>query len=170
MILYVHIRQRSRYQLGYPPTEWSIVRHITFQLSWNTRLISQCNYLIFTCKWRERKGCCNSMRWKILQQCLWECKDLQGTSKCWHDKHIMLRDFKKGKKVLFFNSHLRLFPGKLRSRWSDPFEVTQVLPHGAIEIHSLTKGTFKVNGQRLKPYIEGDFTKHNVSFLLDEAS
>jgi len=91
-------------------------------------------------------------------------------TKRWHDKHIISRDFKKGQKVLLFNSHLRLFPGKLRSKWSGPFGVTQVLSHGAIEIHTPTKGTFKVNGKRLKPYMEGDFTKHNVSFLLDEAS
>ena len=90
-------------------------------------------------------------------------------TKRWHDKHIISRDFKKGQKVLLFNSRLRLFPGKLRSRWLGPFEVTQVLPHGAIEIHNPTKGTFKVNGQRLKPYVEGNFTKHNVFFLLDEA-
>ena len=45
-------------------------------------------------------------------------------TKRWHDKHIMPRDFKKGHKVLLFNSRLRLFPGKLRSGWSGPFEVT----------------------------------------------
>ena len=66
-------------------------------------------------------------------------------TKQWHDKHIMSKDFKKGQKVLLFNSRLRLFLGKLCSRWSGPFEVTQVLPHGAIEINSPTKGTFKVN-------------------------
>ena len=80
-------------------------------------------------------------------------------TKRWHDKHIMSRDFKKGQKVLLFNSHLRLFLGKLRSRWSGPFEVTKVLPHESIKIHSPTKGMFKVNGQRFKPYVEGDFTK-----------
>ena len=79
------------------------------------------------------------------------------------------RRFQKKQKVLLFNSRLRLFSGKLRLRWSGPFEVTQVLPHGAIEIHSLTKETFKVDDQRLKPYMEGYFTKYNVFFLLDEA-
>ena len=42
-------------------------------------------------------------------------------TKQWHDKHIMSKDFKKGKKVLLFNSPLRLFPGKLHSRWSGSF-------------------------------------------------
>ena len=90
-------------------------------------------------------------------------------TKQWHDKLIMSRDFKKGQKVLLFNSRLRLFPGKLRSRWSGPFEVTQVLPQGAIEIHSPIKKAFKIDGQQFKPYMEGYFTKHNVSFRLNEA-
>ena len=37
-------------------------------------------------------------------------------TKRWHDKYIMPIDFKKGQKVLLFNSHLRLFLSKLRSR------------------------------------------------------
>ena len=34
-------------------------------------------------------------------------------TKRWHDKHIMLRDFKEGQKVLLFNSRLRLFFGQV---------------------------------------------------------
>ena len=33
-----------------------------------------------------------------------------------HDKQIVKRKFKKGQKVLLFNSRLKLFLGKLRSR------------------------------------------------------
>ncbi|XP_039146792.1 uncharacterized protein LOC120284033, partial [Dioscorea cayenensis subsp. rotundata] len=51
----------------------------------------------------------------------------------WHDKHIKIpKDFKVGDQVLLFNSRLRLFPGKLKSRWSGPYTVTKVSPHGAI--------------------------------------
>jgi hypothetical protein len=50
----------------------------------------------------------------------------------------------------------RLFPGKLRSRWSRPFLVNKVLPFGAIEVSYPKKGTFKVNGNRLKLYYEED--------------
>ncbi|MDD0213352.1 hypothetical protein PSY81_23385, partial [Shigella flexneri] len=39
-------------------------------------------------------------------------------TKLWHDKHISRRDFYVGQQVLLFNSRLRLFPGKLKSRWS----------------------------------------------------
>ena len=39
------------------------------------------------------------------------------------------------------------FPGKLKSRWSGPFTMTQVFPYGGVEIMRLEKGTFKVNTQ-----------------------
>ncbi|XP_019260640.1 PREDICTED: uncharacterized protein LOC109238603 [Nicotiana attenuata] len=71
-----------------------------------------------------------------------------------HDKHIMDRDFKPGDMVLLYNSRLRLFPGKLKSRWSGPFRVVQMFASGAVEIES-KDGTnkFSVNGQRLKHYL-----------------
>ncbi|XP_075086293.1 uncharacterized protein LOC142169001 [Nicotiana tabacum] len=71
-----------------------------------------------------------------------------------HDKHILDRNFKAGDLVLLYNSRLKLFPGKLKSRWSGPFRFVQVLSSGAVEIES-EDGTnkFKVNGQRLKHYL-----------------
>jgi len=57
---------------------------------------------------------------------------------------------------LLFNSRLKLFPGKLRSRWSGPFTVLKVYAYGAIEIGTDTTGSFKVNGSRLKHYIAGE--------------
>ena len=38
--------------------------------------------------------------------------------KAWHDKHIARKEFEAGQRVLLFNSRLKLFPGKLKSRWS----------------------------------------------------
>ena len=52
-----------------------------------------------------------------------------------------------------FNSRLRLFPGKLKSRWTGPFLVRKVYPFGAIEIGNESCADFKVNGQRLKHYV-----------------
>lgn len=74
-------------------------------------------------------------------------------AKRWHDKKILHREFKEGDKVLLFNSRLRLFPGKLKSKWSGPFEVVKVMPYGSVEIKGPT-GNFQVNGQRLKLYHE----------------
>ena len=88
-------------------------------------------------------------------------------TKAWHDKNIVKKEFKPGQKVLLFNSRLRLFPRKLKSRWSGPFEITQVLPYGAVENMHPKKRTFKVNGQRLKRYYGGDINIEKASLLLD---
>ena len=81
----------------------------------------------------------------------------------------MRRDFYIGQKVLLFNSKLKLFPGKLRSRWPGPFEVTKVFPFGAIKVTHPTKGTSKVNSQRLKPYVDRKYDKLKVSTLLSDS-
>ena len=57
--------------------------------------------------------------------------------------------------VLLFNSRLKLFPGKLKSRWSGPYTVIKVFPYGAVELRGESGHEFKVNGQRLKPYLGG---------------
>ena len=65
--------------------------------------------------------------------------------------------FEPGQQVMLFNSRLKLFPGKLKSKWSGPFIVVQVFPYGRVEIMHPKKGQFKVNTQRLKPYFRGEF-------------
>ncbi|XP_008229105.1 PREDICTED: uncharacterized protein LOC103328489 [Prunus mume] len=86
-------------------------------------------------------------------------------SKAFHDKMILRKSFVIGQKVLLFNSRLRLFPGKLRSRWVGPFVITNIFPHGAVELQSAKTGNvFKVNGHRLKPYYES-FTEHDVEVV-----
>ncbi|KAM1807320.1 hypothetical protein ACFX11_030354 [Malus domestica] len=76
-------------------------------------------------------------------------------TQAFYDKMIRGKTFSIGQKVLLFNSRLRLFPGKLRSKWIGPFVVTNVFPYGAVQVQSLRNGQeFKVNGYRLKPYYE----------------
>ena len=76
-------------------------------------------------------------------------------TKKWYDAHIQKKIFHVGDCVLLFNSRLRLFPGKLKSRWSGPFKVIQVFNHGALELKNNRGETFKVNGQRCKIYHGG---------------
>ncbi|XP_073137912.1 uncharacterized protein [Henckelia pumila] len=73
-----------------------------------------------------------------------------------HDRRILHREFREGDIVLLFNSRLKLFPGKLKSRWSDPYKITRVYPSGAIEIKDARNESFIVNAQRLKHYVGGD--------------
>ncbi|GJU41070.1 hypothetical protein Tco_1194027 [Tanacetum coccineum] len=74
-------------------------------------------------------------------------------TKRWHDKRIKLPiNYEKGDKVLLFNSRLRLFPGKLKSRWYGPFTVSKDMKNGAIELYDEEGSKFIVNKQRVKPY------------------
>ena len=41
----------------------------------------------------------------------------QEKMKAWQDKHIIGKEFGSGQQVLLFNSRLKLFPGKLKSKW-----------------------------------------------------
>ncbi|XP_075095272.1 uncharacterized protein LOC142173559 [Nicotiana tabacum] len=89
-------------------------------------------------------------------------------TKKWHDNLIRQFFFKIGDQVLLYNSRLRLFPGKLKSRWTGPYNVTNVTPYGAIEIQQNNGGDkFKVNGQRLKLYFGGHFKQHSSVTLID---
>nr|XP_004229110.1 uncharacterized protein LOC101268311 [Solanum lycopersicum] len=72
--------------------------------------------------------------------------------KKYHDQKIEKREFAMGDLVLLFNSKLWLFHGKTNSKWNGPLKVTQVFPHGELELEK--KGTgFKVNGQMIKVYM-----------------
>ena len=53
--------------------------------------------------------------------------------KKYHDLKIEKREFMVGDLVLLFNSRLRLFPGKLKSKWTGPYLVTQLFTHGVVE-------------------------------------
>ena len=73
--------------------------------------------------------------------------------KKYHDNKIEKWEFMVGDLVLLFNSRLRLFPGKPKSKWTGPYLVTQLFSHGAVELETKEGVWFKVNGQRKKIYI-----------------
>ena len=64
-------------------------------------------------------------------------------------------EFTAGDKVLLFNSRVKLFgQGKLRSKWDGPYNVINTSPHGAVTLQDENGNVFKVNGQRLKIFLE----------------
>ena len=67
----------------------------------------------------------------------------------------MRKEFRVGELVLLYNSRLKFFPGKLKSRWSGPYTVVAVTPFGAMTLKTNFGDEFKVNGQRLKHYLGG---------------
>ena len=80
-------------------------------------------------------------------------------TKRWHDNLILRREFHSGQQVLLYYSRLRLFPGKLKSRWSGPFKIKQVFSFGAVELWDKNGQFFRVNGQWLKHYYGGEEQK-----------
>ena len=73
-----------------------------------------------------------------------------------HDKSLKShKEFPKGSHVLLYNSRLRLFPGKLKSRRTGPYTVTETISYGTVELENNEGIRFKVNGHWLKSYSEG---------------
>nr|GEW75498.1 DNA-directed DNA polymerase [Tanacetum cinerariifolium] len=73
-----------------------------------------------------------------------------------HDFKIKNRVFNVGDRVLLFNSILKIFSSKLKTRWSRPFTIAKVFPYGTVELSQANMPNFKVNGHRVKHYFGGD--------------
>nr|GEX29584.1 reverse transcriptase domain-containing protein [Tanacetum cinerariifolium] len=76
-----------------------------------------------------------------------------------HDSKIRNRVFNIGDRVHLFNSRLKIFFGKLKSRWSSPFTISQVFSYGTVELSQPDGSNFKVNGHRIKHYFGEDVPK-----------
>nr|GFA98009.1 reverse transcriptase domain-containing protein [Tanacetum cinerariifolium] len=88
-----------------------------------------------------------------------------------HDSKIKNRIFNVDDLVLLFNSRLKIFSGKLKTRWSGPFTITRVFPYGTIELSQPDGPNFKANGHRVKHYFGGgipsNVTPDRHTFLKD---
>ena len=86
----------------------------------------------------------------------------------WHDQLITRKTFSQGDQVLLYDSKLHLFPGKLKSRWTGPFIIHQAYSNGSVDLLNLkNKRVFKVNGQRVKPYVVRHSAKEEEISLHD---
>ncbi|CAM8900209.1 unnamed protein product [Rhodiola kirilowii] len=69
----------------------------------------------------------------------------------WHYKRRVRRKFRRGKRILLYKSRLKLFPGKMCTKWSGPYTVERV----HLDDHQYgTKGgkSVAVDRLRLKHY------------------
>nr|GEW74743.1 reverse transcriptase domain-containing protein [Tanacetum cinerariifolium] len=73
-----------------------------------------------------------------------------------HDEKIKNHIFNVGDQVLLFNSRLKIFSGKLKSRWSGPFTISEIYPYGTAKLIHPDGCNFKVNCHRLMHYHGGD--------------
>ena len=80
-------------------------------------------------------------------------------TKKWHDQNFLRKEFKAEDQVLLYNSKLKLFPGKLKSRWSGPYTIVASSLFGAVTLKTDYGSEFKVNGQRLKHYLGGNMNE-----------
>lgn len=70
-----------------------------------------------------------------------------------------------------FNSSLKLFPVKMRSRWSGSFIVVAEYPYGTVEVVSQRHlRRFEVNEQCLKTYWGGDCSNMKTILPLENAN
>nr|GEV03990.1 reverse transcriptase domain-containing protein [Tanacetum cinerariifolium] len=72
------------------------------------------------------------------------------------DSKIKNHIFNVGDRVLLFNSCLKIFSGKLKTRWSRPFTITKIFLYGTVELSQPDGPNFKVNGHRVKHYFGWD--------------
>ena len=53
-------------------------------------------------------------------------------------------------------------PGKLKSKWTGPYLITQVFPHKEVELKTKEGVWFKVNRERIKLYFVHKASRNNV--------
>ncbi|XP_025652529.1 uncharacterized protein [Arachis hypogaea] len=95
-------------------------------------------------------------------------KIYKKNTKKWYDQNLARREFVEGQKLLLYNSKLKFFPGKLKSRWSGPFTILKVSPYGHVELmEEKTQRTFTINGHRLKHYLGNSLDEQRVNYNLN---
>ncbi|GJT24301.1 reverse transcriptase domain-containing protein [Tanacetum coccineum] len=97
----------------------------------------------------------------------------KARTKAYHDKKLRVRKkFKAGDKVLLYNSKYKFKAPKLRSKWCGPFIVKHSYPSGYIELYDKHKGSFIVNGHRVKLYHDeeqlNELTTEEIHLMCEE--
>ena len=80
------------------------------------------------------------------------------------------QEFMVGDLVLLVSSGVPCLPSKLKSKWTGPYLITQVFPHGAVELKAKEGVRFKGNRDRIKLYFKHKASVYKVieSYHLDE--
>ncbi|GJS72916.1 retrotransposon protein, putative, ty1-copia subclass [Tanacetum coccineum] len=89
-----------------------------------------------------------------------------------YDFKIKNRVFNIGDRVLLYNSRLKIFLGKLKTRWNGPFTVAQVFPYGTIELSSSNEPNLKVTDihKETKTKAKPDKTEHEIGKSVENRS
>nr|GEZ00793.1 reverse transcriptase domain-containing protein [Tanacetum cinerariifolium] len=141
---------------------WFTEKLFIFQLNWGTKL----KHANFDLKivGDHRKIQINELN-ELRDQAYENSLIYKEKTKRIHASKIKNRVFNIGDRVLLFNFRLKIFSGKLKSRWSGPFTISQVFPYGTVELSQPDGPNFKVNGHRLKHYFGEDIPQSVVPDL-----
>nr|GEW75055.1 reverse transcriptase domain-containing protein [Tanacetum cinerariifolium] len=105
---------------------------------------------------RKRKSCGLDCSSELRNQAYKNSLIYKERTKKLHDAKIKNRIFNVGDQVLLFNSRLKIFSGKLKSRWSGPFTISKIYPYETAKLTHSDGSNFKVNCHCHKHYHGGD--------------
>ncbi|GKA00026.1 reverse transcriptase domain-containing protein, partial [Tanacetum coccineum] len=87
-----------------------------------------------------------------------------------YDSKIKNRVINVGDRVLLFNSRLKIFLGKLKTRWTGPFTVTQVFPYGSVELSQTDGPNLKdcsdFEASRARGFVRRSLELQILSFIM----
>ncbi|GJY73581.1 reverse transcriptase domain-containing protein [Tanacetum coccineum] len=90
-----------------------------------------------------------------------------------HDSKIRIRVFNVGDRVLLFNSRLKIFSRKLKTRWTGPFTVAQVFSYGTVKLSSTNGPNFKdypdYEDSRARGFVQRSLDLHSFACLFWES-
>ena len=80
------------------------------------------------------------------------------------------QEFMVGDLVLLDSSRMCWLPRKLKSKRTCPYLISQLFPHGAVELETKEGVRFKVNRKRIKIYFGHSKSANEVieAYILDE--
>ncbi|RDY01481.1 hypothetical protein CR513_15182, partial [Mucuna pruriens] len=118
-----------------PPYQIVFGKAITYRLKSKIVFTGQSRSVIWLMTKLAKKGNYSCRNWR---SCAWKLTRSPGSTR----KRIPRKEFRVSQ--------------KLRSRWDEPFVITNVFPHGAVELRDKSNNmNFKVNGHQIKLYHEG---------------
>nr|GEX39653.1 reverse transcriptase domain-containing protein [Tanacetum cinerariifolium] len=98
----------------------------------------------------------------------------KARTKAYHDKKKLRvrKEFKSEDKVLLYNSKYKFKAPKLRLKWCGPFIVKYGYPSGYVQLYDKHRGSFIVNGHRVKLYYDekqlNELTIEEIHLMCEE--
>ncbi|XP_076951506.1 uncharacterized protein LOC143624893 [Bidens hawaiensis] len=130
-------------------------------------------HLDYECAGKQRK--LNLCELEELRNEAYECESsYKDKMKRVHDAKLRRKMLEEGQHVWLYNSRLKLFLGKLKSKWAGPYQVKRVGKFDEMENEDVDDHLMQVvNGHWLKPYLENadlnkSIHKSEVCFVADE--